>query len=224
MIVVHHLEYSRSQRILWLLEELGQAYEIKVYKRNPQTKLAPPELKEIHPLGKSPLISIDGETIAESAVILEYLLDRFDVNQQFRPAPSTAEFQNYRYWLHYAEASLMPPLLVALIFGELQKAKLPFFIKPIVNTLVAKVKAAFFGPQIKLHFDFIEQHLRKNPWLAGENFSAADIQLSYPIEAGFSRGLEAKQYPALTAYYHKCKQRPAWQRAEAKVGNFGAPV
>src|SRR4051812_20644783 len=126
MITVHHLEYSRSERIIWLLEELGLPYEIKVYQRNPKTKLAPQELKAVHPLGKSPVITDDGKVLAESGAIIEYLIDRYDSKNQFRPALETPQRVRYNYWLHYAEGSLMPPLLVALVFGELQKAKLPF--------------------------------------------------------------------------------------------------
>lgn len=223
MITVHHLEFSRSERVLWLLEELGVPYEIKIYKRNPKTMLAPPELKSVHPLGKSPVITDDGQTVAESGAIIEYLLDHYDSKNLYRPAPGTAERQRFTYWLHYAEGSLMPPLLVALIFGEVQKAKLPFFIKPIVKAIVGKVKGAYINPQLKLHFGFIEQELQKGPWFAGQNFSAADIQMSYPIEAAMTRGLSASQYPKIHDYLTRIKQRPAWQRAEGKVGNFGVP-
>lgn len=224
MITVHHLEYSRSQRVLWLLEELGVPYELKTYKRNPKTKMAPPELKAIHPLGKSPVITDDGQVIAESGAIIEYILDRYDTKNSLRPPHGTPEYLQYNYWLHYAEGSLMPPLLVALIFGEVQKAKLPFFVKPIVNGIVGKVRGAYLGPQIKLHYGFMEQELKKKPWFAGPNFTAADIQMSYPLEAGISRGTAANDYPKIQDYVKRMKERPAWQRAEAKVGDFGTPM
>jgi glutathione S-transferase len=224
MITVHHLEYSRSQRVLWLLEELGVPYEVKTYKRNPKTKLAAPEMKAIHPLGKSPIITDEGQVVAESGAILEYLLDRYDPSHTLRPAPGTPERLQYNYWLHYAEGSLMPPLLVALIFGEVQKAKLPFFVKPIVNGIVSKVKAAYIGPQIKLHYGFMEQELQKKPWFAGQNFTAADIQMSYPLEAGLTRGPSGSQYPHIQNLVNRMKERPAWKKAEAKVGDFGTPM
>ncbi len=224
MITVHHLEYSRSQRVLWLLEELGVPYEIKTYKRNPKTKLAPSELKNIHPLGKSPIITDDGQVVAESGAIIEYLLDRYDPKNTLRPAAGTPERLQYNYWLHYAEGSLMPPLLVALIFGEIQKAKLPFFVKPVVNGISSKVRAAYIGPQIKLHYGFMEQELLNKPWFAGQNFTAADIQMSYPLEAGLTRGSSASQYPRIQDVLARMKLRPAWQKAEAKVGDFGTPM
>lgn len=224
MITVHHLEYSRSQRVLCLLEELGVPYEIKVYKRNPKTMLAPPELKAVHPLGKSPVITDDGQTIAESGAIIEYLLDRYDTKNLLRPAVGTPERLRYNYWLHYAEGSLMPPLLVALIFGEVQKAKVPFFVKPIVKGMVGKVRSLYIGPQIKLHYGFMDQELQKTPWFAGHQFTAADIQMSYPVDAGLSRGASAGQYPKVQDFMSRIKQRPAWQKAEAKVGDFGMPI
>jgi glutathione S-transferase len=210
--------------VLWLLEELGVPYEVKTYKRNPKTKLAAPEMKAIHPLGKSPIITDEGQVVAESGAILEYLLDRYDPSHTLRPAPGTPERLQYNYWLHYAEGSLMPPLLVALIFGEVQKAKLPFFVKPIVNGIVSKVRTAYIGPQIKLHYGFMEQELQKKPWFAGQNFTAADIQMSYPLEAGLTRGPSGSQYPHIQNLVNRMKERPAWKKAEAKVGDFGTPM
>jgi glutathione S-transferase len=223
MITVHHLEYSRSQRVLWLLEELGVPYEVKTYKRNPKTKMAPAELKAIHPLGKSPVITVDGQVVAESGAIIEYLLDRYDPQNKLRPAPGTPERLQFTYWLHYAEGSLMPPLLVALIFGEVQKAKLPFFVKPIVHGIVGQVRKAYIGPQVKLHYDFMEQELQKRPWFAGDKFTAADIQMSYPVDAGLSRGTSGQDYPKIQDFVRRIKERPAWKKAEAKVGDFGTP-
>jgi glutathione S-transferase len=223
MITVHHLEYSRSQRVLWLLEELGLSYEVKVYKRNPKTKMAPPEMKAIHPLGKSPIITDDKLVVAESGAIIEYLLDRYDSQNTLRPAPGTPERLAYNYWLHYAEGSLMPPLLVALIFGEVQKAKLPMLMKPVVNGIVSKVNDAYIGPQVKLHYGFMEQELQNKPWFAGANFTAADIQMSYPLEAGLTRGADPSLYPKIHDLVNRMHQRPAWKKAEARVGDFGVP-
>ncbi len=223
MIQVHHLEYSRSQRILWLLEELNMPYEVKLYKRNPKTKLAPPELKAIHPLGKSPVITDQGLNFAESGAIIEYLLDRYDSEGKLRPVALSPERIRCNYWMHYAEGSLMPPLVMALVFRELGKARVPFFVKPILKGIVKKVNAMYLGPQMKLQFDFMEQELSKGPWFAGEKFTAADIQMSYPIEGGMSKDSFANQYPRLQAYIARVKERPAYQRAEAKVGDFGVP-
>src|SRR5690349_9782118 len=179
MVTVHHLENSRSQRILWLLEELGVPYEVKLYKRNPETMLAPPELKAVHPLGKSPVITDAGLTVAESGAIVDYLASKYGSGKLVPPADSP-ERMRYTYWLHYAEGSAMPPLLLKLVFNRLESAPMPFFIRPIAKAIAGRAQSGFIDPQVKLHLDYIESELDKSTWFAGEQFSAADIQMSFP--------------------------------------------
>jgi len=219
MIIVHHLERSRSHRILWMLEELGLPYEVRRYARNPETLLAPDELKAIHPLGKSPVITDGAVTIAESAAILEYLLDRQD-DHSLRPEHDTPAYQRYRYWLHYAEGSLMPILLVKLIFDRLAKSPMPFFVKPIVRGLVKKVHQAYSRPNLKRHLDFIESELGEGNWLLGDQLTAADIQMSYPLKAALGR-TDLTAYPRIRSYLERVDQRPAYQRALEQGGPVG---
>lgn len=217
MITLHHLEHSRSQRVLWLLEELQLPYEIKRYARDPQTMLAPPELKQVHPLGKSPVITDGDLTLAESAAILEYLVDRYGEGR-LAPAAGTPEYLRYRYWMHYAEGSAMPPLLLRLVFDRVANGPMPFFIRPVARAIAKGANQAFIGPQLKLHLDYMENELAKTEWFAGENFSLADIQMSFPLEAAQSRaGLDASR-PNLTGFLQRIRERPAYQRAVEKGG------
>ena len=219
MLTVHHLNNSRSQRVLWLLEELGVPYEIKRYQRDPKTMLAPPELRAVHPLGKSPVITDEGKTIAESGAIVEYLVERYDKGQLVPPS-GTPERLRYTYWLHYAEGSAMLPLLLKLIFGFIPKQPMPFFVKPVARAIVAKVNSTFIDPQMKLHLDFMEGELGKSTWFAGESFSAADVQISFPIEAAASRGGLDKGWPKLNAFLARIHARPAYQTALEKGGKY----
>jgi glutathione S-transferase len=219
MIVVHHLESSRSQRVLWLLEELGLPYEIKHYARDKKTMRAPPELYAVHPLGKSPVITDDGKTIAESGAIVEYLVDAYGEGR-LKPPAGTDEGLRYTYWLHYAEGSVMPPLLIKLIFDKMDSAKMPFFIKPVVRGVVDKVRKGFLDPQIALHLDFIENELGKREWFAGDEFTAADIQMSFPCEAANARGGLDKTRPKLWAFLQRIHGRPAYKQALAKGGPY----
>jgi glutathione S-transferase len=220
MVVVHHLENSRSQRVLWLLEELGVPYEVKRYARNKETMLAPPELRAVHPLGKSPVISDGDVTVAESGAIVEYLVDRYG-NGRLIPPAGTPERLRYTYWLHYAEGSLMPPLLLMLVFNRVETAPMPFFVKPIARGIAGKVKSTFIEPQVKLHFDYLESELGKSQWLAGNELTAADIQMSFPIEAADARaGLGASGRPRLAAFLQRIHARPAYQQALAKGGPY----
>ena len=205
--------------MLWLLEELGLDYTVVRYQRDPQTMLAPPELKKIHPLGKSPVL-VDGEyVLAESGAVLEYLVERYDAAHRFAPSPSTAEHLRYRYWLHYAEGSAMPPMLLSLVFSRLKKAPMPFFARPVARGIAEKAMKTFVGPQVKLHLDYMEAELGKASWFAGEQFSAADIQMSFPVEAAAVRaGLE--KYPNLAHFLSRIHARPAYQRALAQGGPF----
>ncbi|AHL75891.1 glutathione S-transferase [Stutzerimonas stutzeri] len=217
MLTLHHLDNSRSQRVLWLLEELQLPYEIKRYARNPQTMLAPPELKNVHPLGKSPVIT-DGElTLAESAAILEYLVERYG-DGQLTPPRGSPEHLRFRYWMHYAEGSAMPPLLLKLIFDRIGNGPMPFFIRPVARAIAKGANKAFIGPQLKLHLDYMESELGKSQWFAGGEFSVADIQMSFPLEAAQSRaGLDASR-PKLTAFLQRIRDRPAYQRAVERGG------
>ncbi|WP_263142568.1 glutathione S-transferase [Pseudomonas sp. RIT-PI-AD] len=218
MITVHHLNNSRSQRILWLLEEIGIDYEIKRYQRDPKTMLAPPELRAVHPLGKSPVIT-DGElTLAESGAIIEYLAGRY--GDWLLPAAGSAERLRCTYWLHYAEGSAMPPLLLKLVFDKMESAPMPFFVKPIARGIAHKVKSSFIEPQLRQHLDYLENELGKHSWFAGETFSAADIQMSFPLEAAASRGGLDASRPRLSAFLSRIHARPAYQRALEKGGEY----
>jgi glutathione S-transferase len=212
MIIVHHLNNSRSQRVLWLLEELGVPYEVKRYQRDANTMLAPPELREVHPLGKSPVITDGDVTVAESGAIVEYLIDTYGEGR-LRPPAGTPERRRFTYWLHYAEGSAMPPLLLSLIFGRLPKSPMPFFVKPIVKGVAAKAKAGFIDPQIKRHLDYMEGEMSKREWFAGDEFTAADIQMSFPVEAFATRGGLDESRPALWAWLKRIHARPAYRKA-----------
>ena len=219
MITVHHLNNSRSQRILWLLEELGLEYEIKKYQRDPKTMLAPPELKAVHPLGKSPVIS-DGDTVvAESGAIIEYLVERYG-NGRLVPAPGTPEKLKYTYFLHFAEGSAMSPLLMKLVFDRVENGPMPFFVKPVARAIARKVKGGFVNPNIQAQLDYLEAELAQRPWFAGQEFSAADIQMSFPLEAATARGGLGAQYPKLLGFVQRIHARPAYQRALARGGKY----
>jgi len=219
VITVHHLNNSRSQRVLWLLEELGLDYTVVRYQRDPDTLLAPPSLRAVHPLGKSPVLVDGGHTLAESGAVLEYLVERYDAARAFAPSPGTSEHLRYRYWLHYAEGSAMPPMLLSLVFSRLKKAPMPFFARPIARSIADKALQGFVAPQVRLHLDYMEAELGKARWFAGENFSAADIQMSFPVEAAAARaGLGA--YPKLADFLARIHARPAYQRALEQGGPF----
>ncbi|MBL8269859.1 glutathione S-transferase family protein [Steroidobacter sp.] len=219
MIVVHHLNNSRSQRVLWLLEELEIPYEIQRYQRDAKTMLAPPELKRVHPLGKSPVITDDGRTIAESGAITEYLVDRHG-GGKLAPAPGSDERLRYTYWLHYAEGSAMPPLLLKLVFDRVENGPLPFFIKPVAKAIARQVKQSFITPQINLHLDYLESELARSEWFVGNEFSAADIQLSFPLEAAAVRGGLDQSRPRLYTFLQKIHARPAYRRALERGGKY----
>jgi len=221
MITVHHLNNSRSQRVLWLLEELELPYEIVHYQRDPKTMLAPPTLRAVHPLGKSPVVTTDeGLTLAESGAVVETLIERYG-NGRLAPEPGTPEVLRFRYWLHYAEGSAMPPLLLKLVFDQIEKAKMPFFAKPIAKAIAGKAKAAFIMPNIKSHLDFMEGELGKSKWFAGNAFSGADIQMSFPVEAAAARGGLDASRPKLMAYLERIHARPAYMRALERGGPYG---
>ncbi|MBI0331692.1 glutathione S-transferase [Burkholderia plantarii] len=220
MLTVHHLNNSRSQRVLWLLEELGVPYELKRYERDPKTMLAPPALRSVHPLGKSPVLTDDGETLAESGAIIEYLLERYDTGSRFAPAPGTPERRRFTYWLHYAEGSAMPPLLLKLVAMRIAQAPMPFFAKPIARKIAATLQSSFVDPQLKLHLGYIEESLRATGWFVGDAFSAADVQMSFPLEAAASRADTVAQLPAIRAFLERIHARPAYHRALARGGPY----
>ena len=219
MIIVHHLNNSRSQRVLWLLEELGLQYEIKRYERDPVTMLAPASLREVHPLGKSPVISDGALVLAESGAIIEYLVERHG-GGRLAPPPGTPERLRYTYWLHYAEGSAMPLLLLKLIFDRIPKGPMPFFVRPIARGIAGRVKSSFIEPQIARHLDYLEAEIGKNAWFAGDEFTAADIQMSFPLEAAATRaGLDARR-PKLLDFLARIHARPAYRRALERGGPY----
>ena len=203
-IIVHHLENSRSQRVLWMLEELGLPYEIIRYERDKKTMLAPPELKRVHPLGKSAVIEDEGRVIAETGAIAEYLVERAD-GRLGAPAHRDSALR-YRFWLHYAEGSLMPPLLIKLVLS-----KIP---------IMGKIAMKRIQPMIDIHLDYVERELAEHPWFAGDELTAADVMMSFPLEAARARaGLDASR-PATVAWLKKVHARPAYQAALAKGGPY----
>ena len=223
MITVHHLNNSRSQRVLWLLDELGVPYDVKRYERDSKTMLAPPELKAIHPLGKSPVITDGKITVAESGAIMEYLLDAYGKGQDasgLRPPAGTPERLRFTYWMHYAEGSAMTPLLLALIFGRLPKAPMPFFVKPVAKGIAAGAMKSFIQPQINAHLDYMEAELGKSEWFAGDVFSAADIQMSFVLEAAAARGGLNASRPRLAAFLTRIQARPAYKEALERGGPY----
>ncbi|HEY1131511.1 MAG TPA: glutathione S-transferase [Roseateles sp.] len=218
MITVHHLNNSRSQRVLWLLEELGLPYEIQHYQRDAKTSLAPAELRKVHPLGKSPVITDSGLTVAESGAILEYLVDRYG---QGRLKPTgEQDLLHYRYFMHFAEGSAMPPLLMKLVFNKVKRAPMPFFVKPIAKGIADKVLKGFVQPNIDAQLKFLEDELSSRPWFAGEEFSAADVQMSFPIEAAAARGGAMDSHPQLRQFLDRIHARPAYQKALERGGPY----
>jgi len=223
MLTVHHLETSRSQRILWLLEELGVPYELVIYRRDKATRLAPPELKKIHPLGKSPVITDDGEVIAESGAIIEYLVEKYGHLAKgdlagLQPRPGTPEARQCRFWMHYAEGSLMNWLVMKLVFVTIPTRPMPFFVRPVARALCSNVEARLIDPNLTTASQFIEEHLGRNTWFLGPQLSMADFQMSFAVEALLSRSAGGDDYPRLLAYRERMRARPAYQRAEAKGG------
>jgi len=218
MIVVHHLADSRSQRILWLLEELDLDYEVKRYERDPKTYLAPPELKALHPLGKAPLLEDNGIVIAETGAIIEYLLETYDPEYRLHPERGTAYGRQFSYWMHYAEGSAMPPLLLKLVFSQLP-VRAPALLRPLVQSIANKANSSFIKPQLTTHFDFMEKSLIGG-WFVGNGLSAADIMMSFPLEAAGSRGLNLDAHPNIARFLRTIHARPAYQTALARGGAY----
>ena len=220
MIVVHHLNNSRSQRVLWLLEELGVPYRVERYARDPQTMLAPASLRAVHPLGKSPVLTDGDVTVAESGAIVEYLLDAYDAEGRLRPPPGTPARRRFTYWLHYAEGSAMPPLLLGLVFARLPRGPMPFFVRPIVERVAEKTRRVFIAPQLERHLAWMESELAGRDWFAGDAFTAADVQMSFPVEAFASRGGLDASRPNLWAWLQRIHARPAYGKAIETGGPY----
>ncbi|MEM6514472.1 MAG: glutathione S-transferase [Pseudomonadota bacterium] len=222
MITLHHLEHSRSQRIAWLLEELDVDYDVKIYRRDPETILAPPELRDVHPLGKAPVITDDEITVAESGAIIEYLVDTYD-DDTLRPAAGTVARRDFTFWLHYGEGSFMPLMLLAIVLRRIENAPVPFFVRPVAKGIAQKVHDNFLDRNVRRHLEFMEASLSTQAWFAGEQFTAADIQMSYCVEAAAKRADLAGKYPNLEAFAAKIRQRDAYRRAETRVESFELP-
>lgn len=218
MITVHHLENSRSQRILWLLEELGVDYDIKRYERDPDTGLAPPELEKLHSLGKAPIVTDDDITLAESGAIIEYLVDKFD-DGALRPEKGTPEGRAYTYWLHYAEGSFAPLMVMSLVMTRIETAPVPFFLKPVTRGIAAKVREGYLNPTIEKNLAMMEESLSDSDWFCGDSLSAADIQMSFAVEAAEAR-VGTGKFPAIAAYLERMRARPAFQAAIEKGGPY----
>ncbi|GAA4422838.1 glutathione S-transferase [Acidovorax lacteus] len=223
MITVHHLEASRSQRVLWLLEELGVPYEIQVYRRDPKTRLAPAELKRVHPLGKSPVITEGDAVIAESGAIIEYLAERYGAGRtgelaHLTPEPGSTEHRECRFWMHYAEGSLMNWLVMKLVFMSIPRQPMPFFVRPIARTLCARVQEKLIDPNVETALAFMNEHLSRHTWFTGDRITMADFQMSFAVEAALSRRAPGPSYPHVVGYLQRMQARPAYQRAIAKGG------
>jgi glutathione S-transferase len=227
MLTVHHLDHSRSTRILWLLEELGVPYELKIYQRNPKTRLAPPELKAVHPLGKAPVISDGDLVVAESGAILEYLAETYAGQSgahattelaALEPARGTPAHRQHRFWMHYAEGSVMNWMVMKLVFGIIPTQPMPFFVRPIARALCNKVIDTLIDPNITQTLAFIDAHLKTHRWFAGEDITLADFQMSFAVDAALSRAPSGASYPYVSEWFERIQARPAYQRAIAKGG------
>ena len=216
MITLHVLAQSRALRIVWLLELIGTPYQIKTYTRHPETLLAPDELKAVHPLGKSPVIDDDGFVLNESGAITDYLIQTYS-GGRFMPERDSQDYWHYQRWLHYAEGSLMPLLLLGLVFRKIENAPMPFFIKPVARKISGNVKNGFIEPQAALHLAYVENELNGKDWLVDNRLSGADIMMSYPLQAAADRfGLA--DYPNIRAYLQRIEKDPSYQTAVQKAG------
>lgn len=218
MVRLHYLNNSRAQRILWLLEELQVPYELYAYEREADTSFAPDSLRTVHPLGKSPVITDGDVTLAESGAIIEYLLQTY--GPDWIPAAGTEEHIQYLYWLHFAEGSLMPPLLMSLVFDKIRRSRMPFVAKPVAHAIVNKVMSGFVSPNISRMLEYIDQYLESHSWFAGDNLTGADIQMSFPLEAAHASGLINDGYQNIKRFLQQVRERDAYDRALAKGGKY----
>lgn len=218
MITLHALTQSRAYRIAWLLELLNLDYQANVVARDETTKLAPESLRQIHPLGKSPLLQDGDLTLPESGAIVEYLIGRYGKDSTLKPATDSASYPDYLFWLHYAEGSLMPLLVMSLVFRKIDEKPMPFFARPIARKITGGVRESFLNPQLKLHLEFIEGRLKNHTWLLGDTLTAADVMMSFPLQAALARS--SLDLPNIAAYVQRIETHPAYQRAESKLGKL----
>jgi glutathione S-transferase len=217
MITVHHLNNSRSQRVLWMLEELGLKYDVVYHQRDPKTNLAPQSLRRVHPLGKAPILVDDEKTLLESGAILEYLVETYG-RGKFKPAPGTPEALRYSFWMHFAEGSAMTPLLLSLIFSRVANPPLPMPLKlivaPIAKGIADQVRKLLIAPNLKSQQAYMEAELERSTWFAGSEFTAADVQMSFVVEASQARGdVTTSSHPKLSSYLDRIHSRPLYRRA-----------
>lgn len=218
MITLYALKQSRAYRIAWLLELLGVEYRAEVIARDAETSLAPDSLRRVHPLGKSPLIDDNGLVLAESGAIVEYLIARYGQETALRPSESSAAYPEYLFWLHYAEGSLMPLLVMSLVFRKIETRKMLFFAKPVARKITDGVRESFLNPQLKLHLEFVENKLKGRTWLLGGEISGADIMMGFPLQAAVSR--TPLNLPNIAAYVRRIENDPAYQRAQERIGKL----
>ncbi len=217
MLTLHHLQNSRSQRILWLLEELGVTYQVIEYKRNPITQLAPDDLKAVHPLGKAPILTDGPLSIAESGAIVDYLIDTY-AQGKWQPVRHTQDWLRYRFAMHFAEGSLMPQLVITLLLTT-AKQKTPFLVRPVIKAVESGILKQYVKPTLNAQLAYLEQELEQAAWFAGSEPTGADVMLSFPLEAARARGL-LKRYPNLRAWVNQVHARPAYKRALAKTSTY----
>ena len=220
MLTLHHLEYSQSYRVLWLLEELGVDYELKLYDRDKETRLAPPELKAISPLGTSPVISQGELNLAETSAIFDYILDQHP-ESPLRPVAGSPARTDYLFWLHASQGSLMPMLLMGMVFKMLE-TRSPALIRPLIKMVLGKASTMMVNPRVKLLLDKAEADLEQTGWFAGDSMTAADMMLSYPLESAYTKGLLKGKYPNCEAWVERIKQVPSYQAAKEKDGRPSA--
>ena len=217
MLTLHHLENSRSQRILWLLEELGVEYNIKRYGRDKETGLAPPELLEVHPLGKAPVITDDGVTVAESGAIIEYLVNKYD-DGTLMPEDGTPERLAYTYWMHYAEGTFAPLMVLSTVMSRIEAS--PVLVRPIAKAIAGKVRNGYLSPNVKRNLEFMEETLTISTWFCGEKMTAADIQMSFALEAAGVRTDLARNYPHCADFLQRMRSRPAYKASLDRGGHY----
>lgn len=218
MLTLYALKQSRAWRIAWLLELLELDYQVELFERDAQTALAPAALRQLHPLGKSPLLRDGDLLLAESGAIVEYLLARYDRKRALHPLADSPDYPAYLQWLHYAEGSLMPPLVMSLVLRKVDERPMPFFIRPVARRITGGLRQGFVQPQIELHLGYVEQSLAGRRWLLGERPSAADVMMSFPLQAAKAR--TALPLPHIAAYVARIETDPAWQRAEQRLGKL----
>lgn len=215
-LTVHHLEYSRSTRLLWLFEELGVDYDLKRYARTKQWR-APDALARLHPIGRAPLLQVDDTVLVESGAILDWVVHDSGLPGAEDWGPlSDGERREYSFFLHAAEGSVMPPLVMRLILRKARQAPVPFFIKPVLKSITTRIEAAYPDGEIDRWFGFLDEHLSSRTWFLGDRPTAVDVQMSFPLVAGLQRG--AGDRPHIQAWLDRVQARPAWQRALDKGG------